>query len=264
MKPLNQYLNEQIIISQYEELCKYEELNEGRRLNAMGLAIGKVFHKFWKWLMDDVKEKTDENDGIYTVSYNSESKGTLQKLKTKDLETFLKNSNSENKEGSFYKFYKKYKDLQSTNNLVFYSYLLNKGEVLALYCVEPQSNKSAIVLFACSNASLKPNERKEVLKNGSKLLLKKYDSIGKDDKALYENLDADNLDWKMETWFNRDSNQQDMFNKIFADKSQLDIELENGFDMQGFVNFIYDDVSPDSEKDYKYQFDQILNYLKQR
>lgn len=82
------------------------------------------------------------------------------------------------------------------------------------------------------------------------------------DKFVKEGLDTDNLEWKLNAWFNRDSNQKELFNRVLNDPTTLEIALSDGFDMQGLVNFTYDNVKSDKEVDYVYQLEQLMNYLK--
>ena len=100
-----------------------------------------------------------------------------------------------------------------------------------------------------------------------KIELNKYtDSLKKfkNTDNVLEGLDVDNLDWKLDAWFNRDSNQRDLFNRVLNDPTTLEIALADGFDMQGLVNFTYDNVKLDKEIDYVYQLEQLLKFLKEK
>ena len=79
-----------------------------------------------------------------------------------------------------------------------------------------------------------------------------------------EGLDTDNLGWKMDAWFIRDNNQKELFNRVLNDPTTLEIALSDGFDMQGLVNFTYDNVKTDKEIDYVYQLNQLIKFLKDK
>ena len=100
-----------------------------------------------------------------------------------------------------------------------------------------------------------------------KIELNKYKDSLKSFKStnnVLEGLDVDNLEWKLDAWFNRDSHQRELFNRILNDPTTLEIALADGFDMQGLVNFTYDNVKPNEEIDYFYQLDQLMNFLKDK
>lgn len=80
---------------------------------------------------------------------------------------------------------------------------------------------------------------------------------------IKESLDFDNLYFKMNIFFQRDELQRQLFNGFFID-GDFDKLLRDNFDYKGFVNFVYDDIKPELDKDYKYQLDKIRKVLQSK
>jgi len=82
---------------------------------------------------------------------------------------------------------------------------------------------------------------------------------------------SDNLFWKLSKWFERNEKQENEFiNIIMAcetnglNQKQIETELENTSlykDLREFVNFIYDDLDINKEKDYLYNFKKIIESI---
>lgn len=80
---------------------------------------------------------------------------------------------------------------------------------------------------------------------------------------IKESLDYENLYFKMNIFFQKDEIQRQLFNGYFVD-GDFDKLLRDNFDYKGFVDFIFDDLSPELDKDYKYQLDKIRKVLQSK
>ena len=82
---------------------------------------------------------------------------------------------------------------------------------------------------------------------------------------------SDNLFWKLSKWFERNEKQENEFINIIMscetnglNQKQIETELENTSlykDLREFVNFIYDDLDINKEKDYLYNFKKIIESI---
>lgn len=79
---------------------------------------------------------------------------------------------------------------------------------------------------------------------------------------------SDNLFWKLSKWFERNENQEKEFVNIIItcetkgiNQKEIELSLENTSlykDLREFVNFIYDDLDINKERDYLYNFKKII------
>lgn len=82
---------------------------------------------------------------------------------------------------------------------------------------------------------------------------------------------SDNLFWKLSKWFERNENQEKEFMNIILtcetngiNQKQIEQELENTSlykDLREFINFIYDDLDINKERDYLYNFKKIIESI---
>lgn len=82
---------------------------------------------------------------------------------------------------------------------------------------------------------------------------------------------SDNLFWKLSKWFERNETQEKEFMNIIIsceingfNQKEIDKALENTSlykDLREFVNFIYDDLDINKEKDYLYNFKKIIESI---
>ena len=82
---------------------------------------------------------------------------------------------------------------------------------------------------------------------------------------------SDNLFWKLSKWFERNEKQENEFINIIMscktnglNQKQIELGLENTSlykDLREFVNFIYDDLDINKEKDYLYNFLKIIESI---
>jgi len=82
---------------------------------------------------------------------------------------------------------------------------------------------------------------------------------------------SDNLFWKLSKWFERNETQEKEFMNIVIscetnglNQKEIDKALENTSlykDLREFVNFIYDDLDINKEKDYLYNFKKIIENI---
>lgn len=82
---------------------------------------------------------------------------------------------------------------------------------------------------------------------------------------------SDNLFWKLSKWFERNEKQENEFINIIMscetnglNPKQIELGLENTSlykDLREFVNFIYDDLDINKEKDYLYNFKKIIESI---
>lgn len=82
---------------------------------------------------------------------------------------------------------------------------------------------------------------------------------------------SDNLFWKLSKWFERNETQEKEFINIILtcetngiNQKQIEQELENTSlykDLREFINFIYDDLDINKERDYLYNFKKIIESI---
>lgn len=86
-----------------------------------------------------------------------------------------------------------------------------------------------------------------------------------------EDLDADNLMWKLDKWFETREDEKQTFYEMIAkynqtvDVKDLTKDIKNTKleeTLKEFVNFMYDDFDFSTEKDYLYQLKKIIEYIK--
>jgi hypothetical protein len=93
----------------------------------------------------------------------------------------------------------------------------------------------------------------------------------KADESLNEELDAENLMWKLDKWFEDRAEERQVFYEMIAKYNQT-VDVKNlakdikdtKFEetLKEFVNFMYDDFDFSTEKDYLYQLKKIIEYIK--
>jgi predicted RNA-binding protein Jag len=86
-----------------------------------------------------------------------------------------------------------------------------------------------------------------------------------------EDLDADNLMWKLDKWFETHEEEKNQFTEMISkynqtvDVKELEKDLKNTplqDNLKEFVNFMFDDLDFSTEKDYLYQLKKIIEYIK--
>lgn len=86
-----------------------------------------------------------------------------------------------------------------------------------------------------------------------------------------EDLDADNLMWKLDKWFETHEEEKNQFTEMISkynqtvDVKELEKDLKNTpiqNNLKEFVNFMFDDLDFSTEKDYLYQLKKIIEYIK--
>ena len=91
------------------------------------------------------------------------------------------------------------------------------------------------------------------------------------DESLNEELDAENLMWKLDKWFEDRAEERQVFYEMIAKYNQtVDVKdlakdiKDTKFEetLKEFVNFMYDDFDFSTEKDYLYQLKKIIEYIK--
>lgn len=91
---------------------------------------------------------------------------------------------------------------------------------------------------------------------------------------IYESLDSDNIEWKVDTWFQGNDLQRKLFksfmskcstnnNSTSIDKDDLSDFMDFGdFNYKEFVDFLYDNISSNTvDFDYKYALETIIKLL---
>jgi hypothetical protein len=91
------------------------------------------------------------------------------------------------------------------------------------------------------------------------------------EEGLNEDLDAENLMWKLDKWFEDRAEERQVFYEMIAKYNQT-VDVKNlakdikdtKFEetLKEFVNFMYDDFDFSTEKDYLYQLKKIIEYIK--
>lgn len=91
------------------------------------------------------------------------------------------------------------------------------------------------------------------------------------EEGLNEDLDAENLMWKIDKWFEDRAQERQVFYEMIAKYNQtVDVKdlakdiKDTKFEetLKEFVNFMYDDFDFSTEKDYLYQLKKIIEYIK--